>query len=86
MKNNHFFLLLSAGDSEWVDIVESELRQILEPKMHGLSLGSGAIQNGNPGPGSETTSSVTPPLPPLTPTQSTPDATPRNSARFKHQR
>ncbi|XP_028155433.1 uncharacterized protein LOC114349276 isoform X2 [Diabrotica virgifera virgifera] len=70
-------------DSEWVDIVENELRHILEPKLHELS-----IQN-NPGKPhsmlSESVSSMTPPLPPLSPgDQSSPNTTPRNSARYKH--
>lgn len=80
------FILLG-GDSEWVDIVESELRQILEPKHHSLNVGG---TNSNQGIGAgvagSEVSSVTPPLPPLSPAASSPEATPRNSSRFKHQR
>ncbi|XP_074038088.1 uncharacterized protein isoform X2 [Leptinotarsa decemlineata] len=72
-----------AHDTEWVDIVENELRHILEPKLHELSL------QGNPGIAhstiSESISSMTPPLPPLSPgDQSSPNTTPRNSTRYKH--
>lgn len=72
-------------DSEWVDIVENELRHILEPKLHELSLqGNSAIANSTL---SESISSMTPPLPPLSPgEQSSPHMTPRNSARYKHSR
>ncbi|CAH1174204.1 unnamed protein product [Phaedon cochleariae] len=71
-------------DSEWVDIVENELRHILEPKLHELSL-----QGTTPGKAhstiSDSISSMTPPLPPLSPgDQSSPNTTPRNSARYKH--
>ncbi|KAJ8984584.1 hypothetical protein NQ317_006046 [Molorchus minor] len=71
-------------DSEWVDIVENELRHILEPKLHELSL-----QGNNPGitnsTVSESISSMTPPLPPLSPGgDSSPNITPRNSNRYKH--
>ncbi|KAG5893904.1 hypothetical protein JTB14_014513 [Gonioctena quinquepunctata] len=73
----------SAHDAEWVDIVENELRHILEPKLHELSL------HGNSGRPhstiSESISSMTPPLPPLSPgDQSSPNTTPRNSTRYKH--
>lgn len=78
--------ILLAHDNEWVDIVESELRHILEPKLHELSL-----QGKNAGVAnstfSESISSMTPPLPPLSPgDQSSPNETPRNSARYKHSR
>ncbi|XP_044727629.1 uncharacterized protein DDB_G0283357-like isoform X2 [Chrysoperla carnea] len=79
--------LPSNRDSEWVDIVESELRHILEPKLHGLSLQGNnpqqpAIANSTL---SESISSMTPPLPPLSPGDgSTPNVTPRNSTRYKH--
>ncbi|KAJ8927106.1 hypothetical protein NQ314_020379 [Rhamnusium bicolor] len=74
----------AAHDNEWVDIVENELRHILEPKLHELSL-----QGNNPGITnstlSESISSMTPPLPPLSPgDQSSPNVTPRNSNRYKH--
>ncbi|XP_015834407.1 uncharacterized protein LOC100141693 isoform X2 [Tribolium castaneum] len=69
-------------DSEWVDIVENELRHILEPKLHELSLQGGVgIANSTL---SESISSMTPPLPPLSPgEQSSPNVTPRNSTRYK---
>lgn len=73
-------------ESEWVDIVEHELRNILEPKLHEL-----AIHGNNVGKThstiSESISSMTPPLPPLSPgDQSSNNTTPRNSARYKHSR
>ncbi|XP_063923401.1 uncharacterized protein LOC135137628 isoform X3 [Zophobas morio] len=71
-------------DSEWVDIVENELRNILEPKLHELSLQGNrdGIANSTL---SESISSMTPPLPPLSPgEQSSPNITPRNSTRYKH--
>lgn len=54
-------------DSEWVDIVESELRSILEPRDVPAMAHSTL---------SESVSSVTPPLPPLSPHDS--PRTPRN--------
>ncbi|XP_061940151.1 uncharacterized protein LOC108004049 isoform X5 [Apis cerana] len=54
-------------DSEWVDIVESELRNILEPRDVPAMAHSTL---------SESVSSVTPPLPPLSPHES--PRTPRN--------
>ncbi|XP_072929914.1 uncharacterized protein [Epargyreus clarus] len=45
------------GENEWADLVECELRQILEPKLAGMRLDSSASSD----------SSVTPPLPPLSP-------------------
>ncbi|KAL0280692.1 UNVERIFIED_CONTAM: hypothetical protein PYX00_001911 [Menopon gallinae] len=73
---------LSRGNdsSEWVDIVESELRQILDPKMHGL----GSFGSGRGSTLSESVSSLTPPLPPLSPGGgSSPTPTPRQM-RYKH--
>ncbi|RZC35401.1 uncharacterized protein BDFB_006355 [Asbolus verrucosus] len=71
-------------DSEWVDIVENELRHILEPKLHELSLQGNSVGIAN-STLSESISSMTPPLPPLSPgEQSSPNITPRNSTRFKH--
>lgn len=69
-----------------MDIVENELRNILEPKLHELSL-----NGNNPGVAnstvSESISSMTPPLPPLSPGDgSSPNVTPRNSNRYKHSR
>ncbi|XP_059062886.1 uncharacterized protein LOC131855614 isoform X1 [Achroia grisella] len=46
-----------AGENEWADLVECELRQILEPKLAGMRLDSSGSSD----------SSVTPPLPPLSP-------------------
>lgn len=73
-------------ESEWVDIVENELRHILEPKLHELSLhgNQGGMANSTL---SESISSMTPPLPPLSPgEQSSPNLTPQNSTRYKHSR
>lgn len=47
-------------DSEWVDIVDAELRHILEPGMQGLSLRPESTV-------SDSVSSMSPPLPPLSP-------------------
>ncbi|KRT81149.1 Sterile alpha motif containing protein, partial [Oryctes borbonicus] len=72
------------NDSEWVDIVENELRHILEPKLHELSLHGNNTNIAN-STLSESISSITPPLPPLSPgEQSSPNVTPRNSTRYKH--
>ncbi|KAL3266367.1 hypothetical protein HHI36_010543 [Cryptolaemus montrouzieri] len=74
----------SGHDSEWVDVVENELRNILEPKLHELSLhvNSSGMANSTI---SESISSMTPPLPPLSPgDQSSATPTPRNSTRCKH--
>ncbi|CAG5101629.1 Protein of unknown function [Cotesia congregata] len=57
-----------ARDSEWVDIVESELRSILEPSRDIPAMAHSTL--------SESVSSVTPPLPPLSPHGS--PRTPRN--------
>ncbi|CAG9788423.1 unnamed protein product [Diatraea saccharalis] len=46
-----------SGENEWADLVECELRQILEPKLAGMRLDSSGSSD----------SSVTPPLPPLSP-------------------
>ncbi|KAG7198059.1 hypothetical protein KM043_018229 [Ampulex compressa] len=53
--------LTQVQDSEWVDIVESELRSILEPRDVPVMAHSTL---------SESVSSVTPPLPPLSPHES----------------
>ncbi|CAG2057772.1 unnamed protein product, partial [Timema podura] len=58
--------LPQGNDAEWVDIVESELRQILDPKMHGLGHPP-PIPAGANSTLSESISSLTPPLPPLSP-------------------
>ncbi|XP_061376773.1 uncharacterized protein LOC116770628 isoform X2 [Danaus plexippus] len=47
----------AAPENEWADLVECELRQILEPKLSSMRLDSSASSDG----------SVTPPLPPLSP-------------------
>ncbi|XP_034943373.1 myb-like protein P isoform X2 [Chelonus insularis] len=57
-----------ARDTEWVDIVESELRSILEPSRDISAMAHSTL--------SESVSSVTPPLPPLSPHGS--PRTPRN--------
>ncbi|KAJ9589648.1 hypothetical protein L9F63_017137 [Diploptera punctata] len=74
--------LATANDSEWVDIVESELRQILDPKLHGL--GHGILPTGTNSTLSESISSMSPPLPPLSPGGgSSPSMSPQHS-RYKH--
>lgn len=50
-------------DSEWVDIVDAELRHILEPSMQALSLRPESTVSGS-------VSSMSPPLPPLSPDNS----------------
>lgn len=50
-------------DSEWVDIVDAELRHILEPGMQGLSIRPESTVSGS-------VSSMSPPLPPLSPDNS----------------
>ncbi|XP_031339187.1 uncharacterized protein LOC116167798 isoform X2 [Photinus pyralis] len=82
-KTNFKDLYHSSQDSEWVDVVENELRTILEPKLHELSLQGNSVGISN-STLSESISSMTPPLPPLSPgEQSSPNLTPRNSAKFK---
>ncbi|CAH3976233.1 uncharacterized protein LOC123714492 isoform X1 [Pieris brassicae] len=49
--------LQPAGENEWADLVECELRQILEPKLSNMRLDSSDSSD----------SSITPPLPPLSP-------------------
>lgn len=51
-------------DSEWVDIVDAELRHILEPGMQTLSMRPESTVSGS-------VSSMSPPLPPLSPENST---------------
>lgn len=81
-----FNVFILGNDSEWVDIVENELRHILEPKLHELSLHGNNTNIAN-STLSESISSITPPLPPLSPgEQSSPNVTPRNSTRYKHSR
>lgn len=64
-------------------MVENELRTILEPKLHELSLQGNNVGISN-STLSESISSMTPPLPPLSPgEQSSPNLTPRNSAKYK---
>ncbi|PSN35233.1 hypothetical protein C0J52_15516 [Blattella germanica] len=75
--------LATANDSEWVDIVESELRQILDPKLHGL--GHSVPPTGANSTLSESISSMSPPLPPLSPGGgSSPSVSPQQSSRYKH--
>uniref|UniRef100_A0A1B6D5S8 SAM domain-containing protein n=1 Tax=Clastoptera arizonana TaxID=38151 RepID=A0A1B6D5S8_9HEMI len=59
------------SDSQWVDIVESELRQILDPKLQ-HNIANSTM--------SESISSMTPPLPPLSPGGSSDDLSPT----YKH--
>lgn len=47
-------------DSEWVDIVDAELRHILDPSMQALSIRPESTVSGS-------VSSISPPLPPLSP-------------------
>ncbi|KAJ1522527.1 hypothetical protein ONE63_001714 [Megalurothrips usitatus] len=61
---------------EWVDMVESELRQILDNSL-GNTTGANSTL-------SESISSMTPPLPPLSPGGSSPGASPRASGRYGH--
>jgi hypothetical protein len=49
---------ITTNDSEWIDIVDAELRHILEPGLQNLNLRSESIVSGS-------ISSVSPPLPPL---------------------
>ncbi|KAL1506841.1 hypothetical protein ABEB36_006129 [Hypothenemus hampei] len=71
------------NDSEWVDIVEKELRHILEPKLLELSL-----RNSSHGITRSTVSgsisSITPPLPPLSGGDNlSPTPTPKSGGKFK---
>lgn len=54
---------LKNDDSEWVDIVDAELRHILDPSMQALSLRPESTISGS-------VSSMSPPLPPLSPDNS----------------
>ena len=49
-----------SNDSEWIDIVDAELRHILEPGIQNLNLRSDSMVSGS-------LSSISPPLPPLSP-------------------
>ncbi|XP_047099653.1 uncharacterized protein LOC124717040 isoform X2 [Schistocerca piceifrons] len=71
----------AGAEPEWVDVVENELRQILDPKLHGLGAGSAVSGGGGANSTlSESISSLTPPLPPLSPGGS-PTPVPRS---YKH--
>ncbi|XP_073982030.1 uncharacterized protein isoform X12 [Rhodnius prolixus] len=62
----------NVGDPEWVDRVETELRNILSvPNAEGGAVGDGGHGNGAAGGSSESFSSMSPPLPPLSPQPST---------------
>lgn len=50
-------------DSEWVDVVDAELRHILDPGMQGLTIRPESTVSGS-------VSSMSPPLPPLSPDNS----------------
>lgn len=52
-----------SNDSEWIDIVDAELRHILEPGIQTLSLRPESIISGS-------LSSISPPLPPISPDDS----------------
>lgn len=49
-----------SNESEWIDIVDAELRHILEPGIQNLNLRSDSMVSGS-------LSSISPPLPPLSP-------------------
>lgn len=51
---------VKSDDSEWVDIVDNELRNILEPGMQNLNMRPASTVSGS-------VSSMSPPLPPLSP-------------------
>lgn len=51
---------MKSDDSEWVDIVDAELRHILEPGMQGIQIRPDSTVSGS-------VSSISPPLPPLSP-------------------
>ncbi|KAJ6633113.1 hypothetical protein Bhyg_16794, partial [Pseudolycoriella hygida] len=51
---------VKSDDSEWVDIVDNELRNILEPGMQSLNIRPASTVSGS-------VSSISPPLPPLSP-------------------
>uniref|UniRef100_A0AAR5P8J9 SAM domain-containing protein n=2 Tax=Dendroctonus ponderosae TaxID=77166 RepID=A0AAR5P8J9_DENPD len=70
------------NDSEWVDIVEKELRHILEPKLLELSMqgNHGITRSALSG----SISSITPPLPPLSGGDNlSPTITPKPGGKFK---
>lgn len=52
-----------SNDSEWIDIVDAELRHILEPGMQNLNLRPESTISGS-------LSSISPPLPPISPDES----------------
>ncbi|XP_046382248.1 uncharacterized protein LOC124153192 [Ischnura elegans] len=62
-------------DSEWVDVVESELQQILDPKLHSMDGGYGMTTvSGVANSVVSESMSMTPPLPPLSPGGSPPSS------------
>lgn len=70
---------IQQNETEWVDIVESELKNILSPRNQDVS------ENVTNSTISESISSMTPPLPPLSPgEQSSPIVSRRNSTRREH--
>ncbi|XP_065345181.1 serine/arginine repetitive matrix protein 1-like isoform X6 [Cloeon dipterum] len=71
------------GESEWVDM-ESELRQILDPRTMHLAPPTAAPRMGANSNLSESVGSMTPPLPPLSPSGS-PCVTPKASRSYKNQ-
>lgn len=65
-------------DSEWVDVVDAELRHILDPAMHGLSIRPDSTISGS-------VSSISPPLPPLSPDNSSYKPTKMSKEQQKQQ-
>ncbi|XP_071441742.1 uncharacterized protein [Hetaerina americana] len=61
-------------DTEWVDVVESELQQILDPKLHSMDGGYGMTISGVANSVVSESMSMTPPLPPLSPGGSPPSS------------
>ncbi|XP_059480185.1 serine/arginine repetitive matrix protein 1-like isoform X2 [Neocloeon triangulifer] len=72
------------GESEWVDMVESELRQILDPRTMHTMPPTAAPRMGANSNLSESVGSMTPPLPPLSPSGS-PCASPKANRNYKSQ-
>lgn len=68
---------VKSDDSEWVDIVDNELRNILEPSMQNLSLRPPSTVSGS-------VSSMSPPLPPLSPDGSSYKQSKVGRAHFLH--
>lgn len=67
-----------SDDSEWVDVVDAELRHILDPGMQGLTIRPESTVSGS-------VSSMSPPLPPLSPDNSSYKPTKSSSKDQKQQ-